>query len=60
MENESLSIFCFYLSEQGPEYTFAVTVEQNCVFWSNKSTANSLRKFLLKLTQDLCTGICNM
>ena len=30
MENKLLSIFCVYISDQGPpEYTFAVTIQEN-------------------------------
>ena len=62
MENKSLTIFCFHSSVQGPEYTFAVKIEQNfswVVYYQRQVVSHEycdlLKKFPSKLNSGLCT-----
>jgi len=60
MENKSLSIFHFHLSDQGLEYTFAVTIEQNfswIVYYQGQLVNHEYCMLLKKLPSKINSGL---
>ena len=66
LENKSLTIFRFHSSVQGPEYIFAVKIEENfswIVYYQQRVISheyhNLLKKLPPKLNSGLYTSICS-